>query len=199
MGLASRLRIRFSRARLRARYDSHLSDHGPQLVWSGPEATGALGDARQVYEELFSSAKISLRVVSYAYNDSPNIFGRLARNLDATPQAASNAGSRHRALSTQGEKAPEQDGRRPLRTGFLAALAWQTASPRVLRSAIRQAGPQREGSCQCGRGGRDAVARNVGEPHGARLGRQHRTRPAGSGSVSRGWRSQSFPTAHQAR
>lgn len=86
MGLASRLRIRFSRARLRARYDSHLSDHGPQLVWSGPEATGALGDTRQVYEELFSSTKSSLRVVSYAYNDSPDIFGRLARNLDATPK-----------------------------------------------------------------------------------------------------------------
>lgn len=40
----------------------------------------------------------------------------------------------------------------------LAALAWQTASPGVLRSAIHQAGPQREGSCQSGPGRRDARA-----------------------------------------
>ena len=86
MGLASRLRSRFSGARLRARYDSHLSEHGPQLVWSGPEATGTLGDTRRVYEDLFSSAKRSLWVVSYAYRDSPDVFGRLARHLDATPK-----------------------------------------------------------------------------------------------------------------
>ena len=85
MGLLLRLRSRFSEARLRARYDSHLSEHVPQLVWSGPEASGTLGDTRQVYEGLFISAKRSLWVVSYAYSDSSDVFGRLARHLDATP------------------------------------------------------------------------------------------------------------------
>ena len=85
MTLLTRLRGRLSAARLRGRHDSFLSEHGPQLVWSGPEAKGPLGDSRRVYEDLFGSAKRSLWVVSYAYRDSFDVFGRLARRLDATP------------------------------------------------------------------------------------------------------------------
>ena len=38
----------------------HTASGGPQLVWSGPEASGPPGNTRRVYEELFGSAKGSL-------------------------------------------------------------------------------------------------------------------------------------------
>ena len=36
---------------------SLVRKRSPELVWSGPEAGGLAGDTRDVYEELFSSAK----------------------------------------------------------------------------------------------------------------------------------------------
>ena len=63
----------------------HTASSGPQLVWSGLEASGALGNTRRVYEELFGSAKRSLWVVSFGYDDGPDVFRRLAQHLDATP------------------------------------------------------------------------------------------------------------------
>ena len=42
-----------------------------QLVWTGPGATDSHQDTRRVYEDLFTSPKQSLWVVSYAYRDGP--------------------------------------------------------------------------------------------------------------------------------
>ena len=64
----------------------HTASGGPQLVWSGPEASGPPGNTRRVYEELFGSAKRSLWVVSFGYADGPDVFRRLAQHLDATPR-----------------------------------------------------------------------------------------------------------------
>ena len=58
---------------------------GPQLVWSGPETGDQLSDTRAVYEELFQSAKRSLWVVSYVYDDGPDVFRQLAQHLDTRP------------------------------------------------------------------------------------------------------------------
>ncbi len=57
----------------------------PQLVWSGPEASGLAGDTGDVYEELFSSAKHSLWVASFVRDRDPDVFGELAANIDRTP------------------------------------------------------------------------------------------------------------------
>lgn len=65
--------------------DSLAVGHGPQLVWSGPEASGPRGDSRRVYEEPFTSAKRSHWVASYVYRNGPHVFDRLAKHLDATP------------------------------------------------------------------------------------------------------------------
>ena len=60
----------------------HEGSGGPQLVWSGPEASGRLGNTRRVYEELFGSARRSLWVCSFVYDDGPDVFRRLAQHLD---------------------------------------------------------------------------------------------------------------------
>lgn len=57
----------------------------PQLVWSGPEASGPAGDTGVVYEQLFSSAKQSLWVASFVRDHDPDVFSELAANIDTTP------------------------------------------------------------------------------------------------------------------
>ena len=61
------------------------SELRPQLVWTGPGVTDSHQDTRCVYEDLFTSAKRSLWVVSYTYRDGADVFGKLANHLDATP------------------------------------------------------------------------------------------------------------------
>ena len=57
----------------------------PQLVWSGPEASGLAGDTGDVYEQLFASAKHSLWVASFVSDHDPDVFSELAANIDTTP------------------------------------------------------------------------------------------------------------------
>ena len=64
---------------------SLVRKRSPQLVWSGPEASGLVGDTGDVYEELFSSAKHSLWVASFVRSNDPDVFGELAANIDTTP------------------------------------------------------------------------------------------------------------------
>ena len=59
----------------------------PDLVWSGPEVRGLHArDTRQVYHELFASAKRTLWAVSYAYFDGPSVFDKLARRMEKVPE-----------------------------------------------------------------------------------------------------------------
>ena len=76
--------LKTRRPKKRAGGETPKPELGPQLVWSGPE-TSAERDTRRVYEELFTSAKRSLWVLSYTYRDGPDVFGKLAKHLDATP------------------------------------------------------------------------------------------------------------------
>lgn len=76
--------LKTRRLKKRAGGETPKPELGPQLVWSGPE-TSAERDTRRVYEDLFTSAKRSLWVLSYAYRDGPHVFGELAKHLDATP------------------------------------------------------------------------------------------------------------------
>ena len=76
--------LKSRRSKKRAAGETPTPELGPQLVWSGPKASAEL-DTRRVYEDLFTSAKRSLWVVSYAYRDGPHVFGKLAKRLDATP------------------------------------------------------------------------------------------------------------------
>ena len=62
-----------------------IRKRSPQLVWSGPEASGLAGDTGDIYEELFSSAKQSLWVASFVSDHDPDVFGELAANIDTTP------------------------------------------------------------------------------------------------------------------
>ena len=64
---------------------SLLRKRSPQLVWSGPEASGLAGDTGDVYEELFSSAKHSLWVASFVHDHNAEVFSELAENIDTTP------------------------------------------------------------------------------------------------------------------
>ena len=57
----------------------------PQLVWSGPEASGLAGDTGDVYEQLFSSAKHSLWVASFVRDHDPDVFSEIAANIDTNP------------------------------------------------------------------------------------------------------------------
>ena len=85
-----------------------LRKRSPQLVWSGPEASGLAGDTGDVYEQLFSSAKNSLWVASFVSDHDPDVFGDLAANIDANPglevRLLLNIDRRRRE-----EEAPEQD------------------------------------------------------------------------------------------
>ena len=76
--------LKSRRSTKRAAGETPTPELGPQLVWSGPKAS-AERDTRRVYEDLFTSAKRSLWVLSYAYRDGPDVFGKLAKQLDATP------------------------------------------------------------------------------------------------------------------
>jgi len=67
--------------------------HSPQLVWSGPEASGPAGDTGDVYEQLFSSAKHSLWVASFVTDSDPDVFGELAANMDTTSDSRSGSSS----------------------------------------------------------------------------------------------------------
>lgn len=69
---------------VRSRRSKKRAGEETQLVWSGPEVN-AEQDTRRVYEDLFTSAKRSLWVVSYAYRNGRHVFGKLAKHLDATP------------------------------------------------------------------------------------------------------------------
>lgn len=56
------------------------------LVWSGPWVPGVHArNTAKVYKELFESARRSLWVSTFVYFDGREIFGPLARQLDAHP------------------------------------------------------------------------------------------------------------------
>ena len=64
---------------------SLFQKRSPQLVWSGPEASGLAGDTSDVYEALFAAAKRSLWVASFVYDYDSDVFSELAENIDTTP------------------------------------------------------------------------------------------------------------------
>jgi len=62
------------------------TDH-VELVWSGPELTGAVSrDTAVVVRELFSSARQTVLVAGYAVYQGRQVFAALAENMDARPE-----------------------------------------------------------------------------------------------------------------
>lgn len=60
--------------------------NAPDLVWSGPPATGVHArGTRSVYDELLGSAEHSIWMSSYVFFDGPRAFGVLADRMDARP------------------------------------------------------------------------------------------------------------------
>ena len=108
----------------------HKGGSRPKLVWSGPDASGRLGNTRRVYEELFDSARRSLWVSSFVYDDGPDVFRRLGQHLDATP------GLRVTIVLSVTRYSTQKNLRRKTVARRFAKRFWKTGSPGKIRPRV---------------------------------------------------------------